>query len=137
MKTILRQFIIPVILSLVITATAYYFINGIPLMGIPEAKDIAYVEVSNSKLNIDARKYADAKGIESAISVTYFLKCKLGGSNQEKPAIQITFALKDGTLMSLSASEKTVCWKGKTLAVKGNSGKRFVKMAEGLFFDDV
>lgn len=137
MKKIIWQYIIPIFLSVGIVIIGYYFMHGIPLIGIPKMEDVSYVEISDSRLNIDARKFIETEDIEIAVNITNFLNYRLGTPNQEESFIQITFVMKDGTTVTVSANEETVYWNGKVFTIKGDNGRTFVSITEGLFFYDV
>lgn len=136
MKKIIRQYIIPVFLSMCLTTIGYFFIYGIPLLGIPKTEDISYVEIFDRKLDNSVRRFTEVEDIEKTVNITGFLNYKLGTPKQNEPFIEITFYLKDGTKVSFSANKETVYWNGKAYAIKGDNGIKFVNITEGLLFYD-
>ena len=107
---------------------------GIPLSGIPEIDDISYVEISNNRLDVQARRFTDIEELKKAVYVTHFLSYKPGTPEMEEPIVEMIFHLKDGTSLSVSANEKTVYKNGKAYALKGDNGEVFIRISEGIFF---
>ena len=58
----------------------------------------------------------------------------LGTAQQEEPFISITYCLKNGETVNVSANENVVLWRGKTRKIR--YGDTFVNVVEVLFFTD-
>lgn len=119
---------------MLISTIGYFIMYGIPLSGIPEIDDISYVEISNNRLDVQARRFTDIEELKKAVYVTHFLSYKPGTPEMEEPIIEMIFHLKDGTSLSVSANEKTVYKNGKAYALKGDNGEVFIRISEGIFF---
>lgn len=130
------QYVITIIMSAIIGTIGYLVINGIPLLGVPNIEDVSYVEISNYRLDINARKFTEIEDIEKAINLTNFLLYKPGKPEQKEPIIELVFHLKDGNSFLISANEKTVYIHGKERSLKGDNGSTFIKVTEGIFFFD-
>lgn len=132
-----KQYLFPVFLSMVIVTVGYFFLRGIPLFGIPRIEDISCVEISDEELGVSARTFTEIEDIEKAVNIVKFLNYELGTPKQGEPFITITYRTKDDAVISVSANEETVYWNGRAYTIKGDAGTTFVKITEGLFFYDV
>lgn len=128
------NFLIPVIITCVIVTIGYLFINGFPLLNIPETDDISYIEISDSRLDVDSREITEIEDIELARKLPNLLLYKLGKPEQSEPVIELVFHLKDGETFIISANENTVCINGIEHSLKGDNGSVFIKVTEGIFF---
>ncbi|WP_246579252.1 hypothetical protein [Alkaliphilus flagellatus] len=77
------NYIIPIIISVIIIPIMLFSMNGIPLFGVPKVEDIDYIEMSNTKLGTNTRKFTEIEDIENAINFTNFLSYKLGTPEQK------------------------------------------------------
>ncbi|GAA0180973.1 hypothetical protein SH2C18_35740 [Clostridium sediminicola] len=127
-------YLIPMIVTGIICIIGYIFINGIPLFNVPEIEEVSYVEISDSQLDIKSRKFTKVEDIEKAISLTNFLYYSFGKPEQKEPLIKFSFHLKDGKSYVISSNEKTVFVNGKAYKLKGDNGKTFTNLTEGIFF---
>lgn len=134
MKKTIKKGIFEIILTMLILSIIYYVIDGIPLAGLPKEKDVSYIEIYNASLD-DIRICTESEDIEKCIKIVYLLNYKLGTPKQGSPLITITYHLKDGKKLSVSANENTVYWKGKAHTIKDDNGDFFVDVIEGMFFD--
>ncbi len=134
-KNVLNCFI-SIIISGIIITMGYFFVNGIPLFGMPKIEDVSYVEISNTRLDINTRKLTEIEDIEKALKLTNFLLYKPGRPEQKEPLIEFVFHLKDGNSFVISSNEKTVYSNGKAFSIKGDNGTTFINVAEGVFFFD-
>lgn len=128
------NFLIPVIITCVIITIGYLFINGFPLLDIPEIDNISYIEISDHRLDVDSRKITEIEDIEMARKLPNLLLYKLGKPEQDEPVIELEFHLKDGKSFLIGANENTVCINGKEHSLKGDNGRTFIKVIEGIFF---
>lgn len=133
-KVIFKNYFIIIIIMCIIVTIGYFLIKGIPLFGVPKIEDVSYVEISDTKLDINARKFTEIEDIEKAINLTNLLLYKLGTPEEKEPLIEFVFHLKDGNSFVISANEKTVYSNGKSYSLKGDNGKVFIKITEGVFF---
>lgn len=138
-KIIFKKFlyyIIPMTVSGIIITIGYFFMSGIPLHGVPKIEDVSYVEISDTRLDINERKFTEIEDIEKAINLTNFLSYKLGTPEQKEPVIEFVFHLKNGESFTIGSNEKTVYCNGKLYSLKGDNGITFIKITEGIFFFD-
>ncbi len=133
-KISFNNYLTIIIIMVIIVTVGYFLIKGIPLFGVPKIEDVSYVEISDNKLNINARKFTEMKDIEKAVNLTNLLLYKLGTPEEKEPIIELVFHLKDGNSFVISANEKTVYSNGKAYSLKGDNGKAFIKIIEGAFF---
>ncbi|SNS35843.1 hypothetical protein SAMN05446037_1008137 [Anaerovirgula multivorans] len=127
-------YLIPIMISSTIISIGYFFMNGIPLLGVPKLEDIAYVEISDNRLDINARKFTEKEEIEKAINMINLLTYKLGTPEEKEPLIELVFYLKDGDTFVISSNEKTAYSNGKAYSIKGDNGITFINVIEGIFF---
>lgn len=127
-------YLVIMILSGSISIIGCFYLNGIPLLGIPKIEDVSYVEISDTRLDIEAEKFTESEDIEKAVHAIKLLSYKLGTPEQEEPLIKFVFHLKDGNSFAISANEKTAYSKGKAYKLKGDNGLTFIKVTEGMFF---
>jgi len=127
-------YLIPLIITLIITSVGYFYIGGIPLVGVPKIKDVLYVEIYNNRLGVNSRKLTEIEDIEKVINLTSLLSYKLGTPEKKAPLIEFVFHLKDGNSFSISSNEKTVYKNGKAYSLKDDKGQFFIKVTEGVFF---
>ncbi|KPU46261.1 hypothetical protein OXPF_01060 [Oxobacter pfennigii] len=137
MKKTFMRYIFSVILSMLLVTIGYFWLHGIPLIGLPEKEDVSYVEISDTNLTDEVRTFKAGEDIERAVNMANFLNYQLGTPKQEPPHITITYYLKNGKKISVSANKDTVFWGGKAYTIKGDNGTTFVKITEGLFFSDL
>jgi hypothetical protein len=126
------HFLIPGIISALIIVVGYILINGLPLTNIPELDDVAYVEITNTRLDLETRTYTETEDIENALNVTNLLLYKPGKieqqDSQKNPVIELVFYLKDGNTLIIEANEQTVSLDGKEHNLKGDNGTTFLNV---------
>lgn len=133
MKKTIKKSIFEVILTMLILSIIYYGIDGIPLAGLPKEKDVSYIEIYSASLD-EIRICTESEDIEKCVKIVHLLNYKFGTSKQGPPLITITYHLKDGEKLSISANDNTVYWKGKAHTIKDDNGDFFVGVIEGMFF---
>jgi hypothetical protein len=131
-KKFLIRYLLPALLSVLTAVVLDFAFFGVPLFGMPEPEDVAYVEIIHERLAAEPRRVT-GEDIELAVNLAGFLKFTLGEAKQE-PRIEMIYHLKDGGTVSLAGGEQSVLWKGRTLALKEDN--LFVNLAEGIFFLD-
>ncbi|MBC8530829.1 hypothetical protein [Gehongia tenuis] len=130
MKKFLVRYLLPALLSMLTAVVLDFAFFGVPLFGMPEPEDVAYVEITNGRLMAEPKRVT-GEDIELAVNLAGFLKFTLGEA-EEEPRIEMVYHLKDGGTVSLAGGERSVLWKGRTLALKEDG--LFVNLAEGIFF---
>ncbi len=136
MKKKLKQIILILLVTSGISIVGFYFLHGIPLLGVPNAEDISYVEISHEALDESARIFTEKEDIEKSVNIISFLNYEIGIPEQQEPLVTITYHTKDGGETSVSANKETVYWNKRAYTIKGLNGTTFVKITEGLFFYD-
>lgn len=101
----------------------------------PDSKDIAFVEVRDVRLSSESRRLTSPEDISNARNVANLLNYWLGVVQDEEPVISITYCLKNGETVDVSASEDMVFWMGKARKIR--DGDMFINIVEGLFFMDM
>ena len=130
------HFLIPGIITAVIAAIGFVWINGIPLLNIPEIEEVSYVEISDYKLDVHGRRFTKIEDLEKALNLTNFLAYLPGKSDGKEPIIEMKFHLKDGSSFVISSNEEAATMNGKEHSLKGDKGSVFIKVTEGIFFFD-
>lgn len=134
MKNFCKQYLLPVALSVVLTSLGFFFLHGIPLLGLPQAENVSYAEISDPGLSDKPKRVEASDKIEQAVNVANLLNFQLGAPAKEPPVITMTYHLKNGKVLVLSANKTTVYWKDRAYSIKGDNGSTFVNIVEGLFF---
>ncbi len=108
--------------------------EGMYLIGGPRIEDVTKVTISYPEAAEEAKEFSDEEHIELAVKLTGFLRYSLfeDADSQDAPMMTITYLLKDGKSVSVSASRSTVWWQGKAHAIKDQ--EMFINLAEGVFF---
>ena len=135
-KKILKQYVFPMFLCAAMISTLFFWQRGIPLSGLPGAEEVATVEVWPGEMSGEARILTKEAEIEQAVNIAGFLSWQWGEPEAGEPLIAIVYHLKDGNTQTLWANENTVFLNGKAHRIKGDNGKMFVSIAEGLFFSN-
>ena len=135
-KKSLGQLVLQIICSLVLFLAINIGINGMYLIGVPKAEDVQSVTISYPEKSAAVQTVTDVEHLQSAVSLTNFLRYSLFAAvdASEEPLITITYALSDGSNVSVSANRTTVWWKGKAHALKQEDS--FVNLTEGIFYDE-
>ena len=128
------KYILPVILTSLLIVGLYIVIKGMPLMHVPDTEAIAYVEITNHRLNVTSKKFVEGEDIEMSRNLANLLLHKLGKAEKNQPIIEIVYHLKNGESMVLSTDEDTVFFNGHYYHLKDDNGKLFIKIVEGVFF---
>ena len=130
----LLSFCLTALLSVAVMLTASVAIDGMWLLGIPDAKDVASVTLTDAEFPGVTRTYTDAENIERTLKLTRFLKYRLFTAAKEDgaPLVTIVWTLRDGATREISASRETVWWREKAYPLKDDGF--FINLAEGIFF---
>ena len=134
----LRKTLATVLVTVIISIALEFAVNGVPLFGIPRAENVTAITVTHPRWPENARRFDDEKSIDLACKLPNFLRWSPWRSleKQDSGAFIITYELADGSIITLSADEKTVQWRGKTCALADDN--TFVNLTEGIFFlDDI
>ncbi|AFL99284.1 hypothetical protein Desde_0840 [Desulfitobacterium dehalogenans ATCC 51507] len=137
MKKIIKQYILPVVLSMVFVSIGFFWLHGVPLIGQPKKEDVSYIEIADTNLTDDIRTFTEYEDIEKTVNMLNFLNYQLGTPEQEAPFITITYHLKNGEKVDIFANKDTVYWGGKGYTIKDDNGTIFVNIIEGMFFSDL
>lgn len=126
-------------ICLVTTLVVWYFLNGLPLHGLPDEEDIAYVEVFDYALSEEGTvsvELTNQQDITNARNMANLLHYTLRPNHSDKePQIEILYHLKNGTELQLFYGEDFVVWNNKQLTLKKNEDcELFPKAIRILFF---
>lgn len=135
-KKLFLNWIVPVVISTAFIMLIDVGINGMYLIGVPDAENVNSVTIAWPEKSETGKEYSDLESIDLAISLTGFLKYSLFAQAEElvPSGIEITYSLQNGDTITVVGNENTVWWKGKAHALKQKGA--FVKLAEGIFFFD-
>jgi predicted alpha-1,6-mannanase (GH76 family) len=103
-----------------------------PLFGMPDIKNIDYVEITDTHIGEETKKITSEKDIKTARNLAGVLRYKFKTVNDNEPFIIMVFHIKDGKTAKLSVGEKTALWKDKKYSIKDTDF--FIKAVEGLYF---
>ena len=132
MKKVFR-FIGTVIAVVIVVICLNLLIDGVPLMGTPDAENVSSVIVEHSDYPDDVKKRTDDTKIELAVAILGYLNYSpLKGLSDDVPVIRVTYIMNDNTEIVVKANDKTVWWNGKAYAVTDEN--MFVKMCTAVFY---
>ena len=109
-------------------------LDGMYLLGLPAHGQVRSVSVFCPEAAAQAKEVSSPQEIELALQVTGFLKYDLfaQASEEQPPAVAITYHLRDGSDVTLAANNTTVWWNGKARSLKKED--MFVNVTQGIFF---
>ncbi|RKJ42248.1 hypothetical protein D7X94_01875 [Acutalibacter sp. 1XD8-33] len=124
----------PMVLAGGLVTVCFFAMNGVPVWGAPNPKDVASVTVAWAE--DPSRTYTDPEKIELAVKLINKLNYQpftpvSEASEQVGPDVTFTYTLKDGRELTAGANWITGWWKGEARALK--TPDLFVNLAEGLF----
>ena len=135
-KRFVLNFILPVVATVILVGGGNLILHGIPLFSLPDAEEIAYVDITDERLDPEPRRITEAEEIVKARNIANFLVYKPGPADGGDPIIKLTYYLQDGSVYTVSANETTLYKGGKAHPIKGDNGPTFINVTEGLFFYD-
>lgn len=123
-----------VLLTCVVVTVLSVMMNGVPIFGAPNPKDVESVTVTAA--GEPGETYTDPENIELAVklinSLNYQPFTPVSESSQEAgPDVTITYKLSDGRELTAAANWVTGWWGGEARALK--EPDMFVKLADGVF----
>jgi hypothetical protein len=130
-KSITKKYIIPILLTVILTSTISLIVNGIPIFGVPKVSQIKEVSVARDGV---VKSITDPEEVVLAHNLIKSLSYTIGEYKDEKLQIKMEFYLEDGSIVEYGASENLVYINGKYYKSKNNRGDRFIKLAEAIFF---
>lgn len=125
---------VEILITTVVLICISISVEGMYLLGLPEAETIWKVEISYPAVTAETKALTGEEDIERCLNLTGFLKYKVftGGEDAGTPTMAMTFCLEDGTTVTVAANETTLWWKDKTYALK--HPKTFLNLTEGIYF---
>jgi hypothetical protein len=127
-----KQRLLTFIASILSSLLILYFLHGLPLFGLPDIKNIDYVEITDTHIGEETKKITSEQDIKNARNLAGILRYKFKTVNNNELFIIMVFHLKDGKTAKLSVGEKTVLWNDKIYSIKDTDF--FIKAIEGLYF---
>lgn len=131
-----RRFLSDTLKSMLLTAllvtVGWYFLHGVPLIGLPKAEDVQSVTVIGE--NGESRVITDAEDVDLLVMAANMLNYRFGTPEEQQAKLTVIYELTDGKNCVLQAGETTVWWKSKAHPLKQK--RVFYNVAEGLFFFD-
>ena len=109
-------------------------LDGMYLLGLPAQGQVRSVSVFCPEAAAQTKEVSSPQEIELALQVTGFLKYDLfaQASEEQPPAVAITYHLRDGSDVTVAANNTTVWWNGKARSLKKED--MFVNVTQGIFF---
>lgn len=122
-----------VVSSVIIVTIIYCLTKGWPLMISPKIENIEKVTVIENETGI-VKEFTDRENIELAVKLVNFLNIVPFStvSDTYDPIISISYSLKDGSEINLSANDTEVLLNGKRHQIKDPGV--FINLSEGVFF---
>ena len=117
----------------ILTVIGSILINGMFLLGIPSAEDVAKITVAYTDNANSIREYTMEDKIETSVKLANFLRYDLFAQADDpgEPLITLVYVLQDGSQHVVSANHSTVWWQGRAHALKSPS--MFVNLTEGIY----
>lgn len=132
MKKVFR-FIATVIAVVIVVIGLNLLVDGVSLLGTPDAENVSCVIVEHSDYPDEIKKHTDDTKIELAVAILGYLNYSpLKGLSDDVPVIRVTYIMNDNTEIVVKANDKTVWWNGKAYAVTDEN--MFVKMCTAVFY---
>lgn len=127
-------FLLKIFIGMLICAVLYLCVYGMALIGIPEAEEVERITISYSEFPDEVRELTEKEDLEMVIQLSDFLNYSLLGedASDSPPIVTVTYFLKNGDTVTVSANRTSVWWKGKVHALKQED--LFVNLTEGIFF---
>ncbi len=124
----------PMLLSGILITALFFVMNGVPVWGAPDPKNVASVTVSWKEGA--SQTYTQPEKVELAVKLINCLNYlpftpASEQSAETGPDVTVTFALKDGRELSAGANWITGWWNGQARHLK--KPDLFVNLAEGIF----
>ena len=128
------KFIIEVVVITMVLLGISITTEGMYLLGVPDADDVDEVTIAYPEVTEEVKVIRVREDIETAVKLTGFLKYAIfeKADETEVPMITITYHLKNGESIIVSANNETVWWKGKSHKIKDD--ETFINLTEGIFF---
>lgn len=127
------KLLIPILASAVFATTASVLADGLPIFGKPKAEDVKQVKIEHLDYPNDIKEFTDNKNIELAVSLLSYLHTSpIKKITDNPPKINITYNLKDGSCITVSANSSTVWLNGRPRAIHDKN--TFYKMCTAAFF---
>ena len=120
-----------IVVVLVIQTIIWVAFHGIPLIGLPQAEDVKSISITQNSLQ--EREIKTREEIELMINATNLLNYRIFGKKEGSPVMTVTFHLKDGDDVTISANNTSMWWHGKVHPIKDTS--LFINVVDGIFFD--
>ena len=119
--------------AVIVSIALEFLIDGVPMFGAPDEENIEYVIVEHGDYPDEIKKLTDERDIELSVALLGYLRYSpLKDLSDDNQLIRITYFMKDGTELEVSANRYTVWWKGKPGALSDEN--TFVKMCTAVFF---
>lgn len=130
----LIQYFVSVLCTVLVVLAAFVLWRGMPLLGVPDEKEIASVTVTHSEYCPEGKNFTDSEKIHLAHNLANFLNRDFFAQPKadEAPVVSITYNLRDGSSCTAAADSLTGWWNGKSRALR--EPDMFVNLAEGIFF---
>ena len=133
-KRQVTKFIIKAAAVLMLAAAPYVIFCGFPLSGLPDAEEVARVEITRTCDGL-SKCATNANDIELVRKAAELLRyAPFAVPREEAQRIAVTFVTLGGEEISLQAGLSSVEYKGRTRALRRK--KLFVNVIEGIFFKE-
>ena len=130
MKALKGEMVRNIIISLLIAVVIFVGLSGLPLSGAPKVKQIASAQATFDGKTVEVSQ----QDIQIAADLAGGLRRWFGKTEQTMPRAYITYQLTNGTQVIIGANENTMYENGSYYPNKGEKGKLFEQVVEGLFF---
>ena len=91
MRKIFRQYMLQAIICMIIMCVLFFWLRGIPLMGLPDADEISSVEILDRDAGQEPRLFQTRDKIDLASKIPGFLNYELGTPDKGEAVITVTY----------------------------------------------
>lgn len=116
--------------AMALSAIGGIWLHGVPLMGLPRAKNMKAVTITRGQQKVELTASDDVQLMAGAVNL---LRYKPFGMAEDAPVLSVTYRLKNGDIRSIEASAGSVWWRGKAYAL--HEPGMFVNIVNTLYLD--
>ncbi len=136
MKENPSRFLSDALKSMLLTAflvtIGWYFLHGIPLIGLPKVEEVQSVTIICE--DGESQAVADAEDVDLMVTAANMLNYHFGIPEEEPSKLTVIYHLRNSGSIVVQAGETTVWWKGKAHPLKQK--RVFYNVVQGLFFNE-
>lgn len=109
-KSFSRYTLTAVLAAAALSAIGGIWLHGMPLAGLPRAKNVEAVTITRGQRQAELTALDD---VQLMVGAANLLSCKPFGAAEDAPVLTVTYRLKNGDTRNIEASAASVWWRGK------------------------